>query len=310
MTKMIIDTDPGIDDAMAILFALEHPGIELLGLTTVFGNVPAELATANALRILEAAGADVPVCEGAKDAIAGPPRPYPDWVHGKNGMGGIEWPGPARKPDPRGAVDFIAETVLANPGEITLVPVGPLTNIALLVRDRPEAVGKVKEVVLMGGSAHRGGNVTEHAEANIANDPEGADMVFAAPWKVTMVGLDVTKDTVVDGDDFARIGASGKPYGPVMAETAAYYIDFYTKEVGVAGCCMHDVCAVALPERPDLFGLAEAPITVVTEGEERGRTVAHEGGGAPEGRQVQSYAATVDKDAMRRLFVDTLAGGG
>ena len=311
MTKIIIDTDPGIDDAMAILFAFCHPDLEVLGLTTIFGNVPTELATTNALSICEAAGVDVPVCQGETTALAGPPRPYPDWVHGKNGLGGISWPAAARSADSRHAVDFIAEEVRKDPGGVTLVPVGPLTNIARLCERHPDVVPMVKEVVIMGGSARRKGNVTKYAEANIANDPEGADVVMAANWKATMVGLDVTIDTIVDSKDFAKIKSAGSSYGAVLAETAEYYIDFYSREVKVAGCCMHDVCAVALPVRPELFGLTKARIRVETEGERRGKTVAmtdDDVDGQWMDRPVQAFASKVDAQGMRDLFVSTLAG--
>ena len=314
MEKIIIDTDPGIDDAMAILFAAKHPQIELLGLTTIFGNCATGLATENALRVVEVAGLDIPVCHGEEAALAGPPRPYPTWVHGEDGLGDIGWPAPTREADPRHAVDFIAETLRAHPNEVTLVPVGPLTNIARLVELHPDVLPLAKEVVVMGGSALDPGNVTPLAEANVANDPEGADLVFGADWPVTMVGLDVTMRTTVGPSDFEEITAANAADGQFMERISAFYIDFYSNKLKVEGCCMHDVCAVALPLHRDLFQTTKARIRVETEGFCRGKTAV-----MPEGffhddeawvsRPMQAFASGVDGPGMSRLFVDTLKKG-
>lgn len=314
MVRMIIDTDPGIDDAMAIFFAHAHPDIELVGLTTVFGNVATELATANALRLVEMMGCDTPVCAGETAAFAGPPNPYPTWVHGEDGFGDIGVPAANISADPRHAVDFIADTVRANPGEITLVPVGPLTNIGRLVERHPDVVELVKEIVIMGGNVFHPGNVTPMAEANISNDPEAADLVCGAAWPLTLVGLDVTEKTTVTGPDFAEITSGSSAYGDFLAKASDYYIKFYTAHMGVEGCCMHDVAAVALPVLRDIFTLEKAYLRVETQGFSRGHTAA-----MPEkfysddkewlDRPLQSYAAKIDSERMRRLFVDTLKSG-
>jgi inosine-uridine nucleoside N-ribohydrolase len=191
--KIIIDTDPGVDDAMAIFLALRSPEVSVIGLTTIFGNVHTDLATVNALRLLEIAGRnDIPVAHGASApltrAYAGPVA----FIHGDDGQGNVYLAPASSQAISQPAAEFIVEQILNAPGEITLVPVGPLTNIALALQLEPRIAGLVHEVVLMGGNALVPGNATPAAEANIHNDPEAADIVFAADWAVTMVGLDVT----------------------------------------------------------------------------------------------------------------------
>jgi purine nucleosidase len=189
--KIILDCDPGIDDALAIAFAVGHPGLELCGITTVAGNVGLDLTTSNAQRVCEFIGAaGMPVTPGSPAPLL---RPLVDarGVHGDTGLGGVRLPSPMARPSGGHAIDFLIETIGAAPGEITLVATGPLTNIALAVRREPRLVSQVRDFVIMGGSAGRG-NVTPAAEFNIATDPEAAAIVFRAGWTVTMVGLDVT----------------------------------------------------------------------------------------------------------------------
>ena len=193
-TKIILDCDPGIDDALAIAFAHGHPGIELTGITTVAGNVGLAKTTANALAVCEFIGAaGTPVTAGCAGPLL---RPALDarQVHGDSGLGGAVLPPAAASPAPGHAIDYIIETVRAAPGEITLVATGPLTNIALAVRREPRLADWVRGFVIMGGSAGRG-NVTPAAEYNIWADPEAAAAVFRAGWTVTMLGLDVTMRT-------------------------------------------------------------------------------------------------------------------
>jgi purine nucleosidase len=192
--KIILDCDPGIDDALAIVFAHGHPGLEICGITTVAGNVGLELTTANALRVAELLGLARPVTAGSPGPLLpGPLRATLDarHAHGEDGLAGARLPPPATKPRDGHAVDYILAATAAAPGEITLVATGPLTNIALAVRRDPALVGRVRDFVIMGGSATRG-NVTPAAEFNIGADPEAAAIVFGAGWRVTMVGLDVT----------------------------------------------------------------------------------------------------------------------
>jgi purine nucleosidase len=189
--KIILDCDPGIDDALAIAFAVGHPGLELCGITTVAGNVGLDLTTSNAQQVCEFIGAaGIPVTPGSPAPLL---RPLMDArrVHGDTGLGGVRLPPPMARPSGGHAIDFLIETIGAAPGEITLVATGPLTNIALAVHREPRLVSQVRDFVIMGGSAGRG-NVTPATEFNIATDPEAAAIVFRAGWTVTMVGLDVT----------------------------------------------------------------------------------------------------------------------
>jgi inosine-uridine nucleoside N-ribohydrolase len=189
--KIILDCDPGIDDALAIAFAVGHPGLELCGITTVAGNVGLDLTTSNAQRVCEFIGAaGTPVTPGSPAPLLRPPMDARH-VHGDTGLGGARLPPPTARPSGGHAIDYLIETIGAAPGEITLVATGPLTNIALAVHREPRLVSQVRDFVIMGGSAGRG-NVTPTAEFNIATDPEAAAIVFRAGWTVTMVGLDVT----------------------------------------------------------------------------------------------------------------------
>ena len=191
--KILIDTDPGVDDTMAILFALRSPELEVVGMTAVFGNAYVDTAALNALRLIELEGHEhIPVAKGTGRPIVGPPRRVADFVHGADGLGGINPPSPDGQLLDVPAAQFIVETILQNPGEITLVPVGPLTNIALALRLEPKIVDLVKQVVIMGGAAYVPGNASPVGEANIFNDPHAAAIVFSAGWPLTMVGLDVT----------------------------------------------------------------------------------------------------------------------
>lgn len=263
--KIIIDTDPGVDDTMAIFFALRSPELELVGLTSIFGNVTTELATTNALRLLEIAGrTDIPVARGADHPIAvefGGPVPY---VHGDDGQGNINLPRPTIKPIDQTAAEFIVQQVLANPGEITLVPIGPITNLALALRLEPRIAGMVKEVVMMGGAAFRPGNATPAAEANTHNDPEAADVVFSAPWPVTMVGLDVTHAIVMEPSHLDQYQSFNNPLAQHIARILPFYKQFYADYEGIDGIFVHDPSTIAYLIDPSLFKWREHPIKVDT----------------------------------------------
>lgn len=272
--KIIIDTDPGVDDAMAILFALKSPELEVVGLTTVFGNVHTHLATQNALRLVEFAGrADIPVAHGAELPLVVPLDYVADFVHGGDGLGNTNPPPPQGRPVGQPAAQFIVETVMAHPGQITLVPVGPLTNIALALALEPALAENVAGVVLMGGAATVNGNVNPAAEANIFHDPHAADIVLTANWPVTMVGLDVTMQTIMTDDYLASLNTPASPAGQFIYRISRFYRDFHQESYGLNGIHTHDPSAIAYLIDPSLFTTGRGPIRVVTEGIASGQTL-------------------------------------
>jgi len=305
MTPIILDTDPGIDDTMAIFYAMADPELELLGMTTVFGNVFTEDGTRNALALCELAGQDIPVAEGAHTPLVQPRHPPADFVHGKHGLGNASLPDPTRKPDPRPAHQFIAETLAARPGEITIVAVGPLTNIALALQNHPEITKTAKNVVVMGGAARTPGNVNAHAEANIWNDPHAAEIVFSADWNVTMVGLDVTERIQCTPEDFAPTRNTSPKCGALMNEAAAFYFQFHLDTKGINACFLHDPSAIICAQQPDLFETISAPITMRVDGEEAGRTVEDPDGKTPP----VTICIEPKTDAVRARFLKHLTSG-
>jgi inosine-uridine nucleoside N-ribohydrolase len=272
--KIIIDTDPGVDDAMAILFAFKSPEIEVVGLTTIFGNVYTNLATQNALRLVELAGhPDVPVAQGAESPLVVPRMPVADFVHGRDGLGNVSLPPPQGRAVNKSAAQFIVETVMANPGQITLAPLGPLTNLARALALEPHLVENVAEVVLMGGAATVNGNVTPAAEANIIGDPHAADIVFTAGWPITMVGLDVTLQTVMDEAYMTTLKASGSTTAEFIYRISRFYQDFHCQTYGLNGMHTHDPSAIAYIIDPTLFTTVCGPMRVVIEDIAVGQTL-------------------------------------
>ena len=309
--KIILDTDPGIDDAMAIFFAFQSPDIEVLGLTTVFGNVPVDMAAKNAITLCKLAGKDMPVTKGVAMPWVGPESSYAHFVHGDDGFGNIDFPAAEGELDPRSAAQYIVDMARENPGEITLVAIGPLGNLALALRLEPELPKLVKGVSIMGGAAFVPGNVTPVAEANIWNDAHAADIVFSADWDITMFGLDVTntvrfKEAFVD-----TLAQKNQELGGFVQKSAQFYIDFYTKEGEDRVCCFHDAFPLAHLIQPDLFEFTEGQVRVSTDDLNRGQTIVAPYGttASPLWTEAQSIkvATRVDAQRLETLFIDTYA---
>ncbi|RKR06165.1 inosine-uridine nucleoside N-ribohydrolase [Kushneria sinocarnis] len=272
--SVIFDTDPGVDDAQAIALLMADPDIEIVGLTTTFGNVPIDVATRNALLLTELAGReDIPVARGAAAPMVKQPHPVPAHIHGEDGLGNQVLAEPQRAPIDSDAARFIVDSTRERPGEITLVCVGPLGNLAAALQLDPELPERVARVVVMGGSIHEGGNVTPVAEANIFSDPHAAARVLGASWPLTMVGLDVTHETVLAPDRMERICSAQGRLGEVLAASYAFYRQFYEQARGIEGCCPHDSCALAWLKHPELFQSVHGRLNVITDGLAEGQTL-------------------------------------
>ncbi|MEX0287647.1 MAG: nucleoside hydrolase [Flavobacteriaceae bacterium] len=274
MTKLIIDTDPGIDDSMAIQFAFASGKFEVLGLTTVFGNVDVDLTTTNALRLLHLLDrTDVPVSKGASQPISRYFSGGVPFIHGDDGQGNT-W----EEPSPSKALsipahEFIIQKIEEFPGQVTLAALGPLTNLALALQTAPQIRNKVKEVVIMGGNAFCGGNATPAAEANILNDPEAADEVLGAGWPITMIGLDVTHKTLLTRETFNEIATFSSPINTHVTKAYLFYLDFFRKTNKIEGTYLHDASVFAYLLQKDLYKTVHHPIRVDTsEGISKGKT--------------------------------------
>ena len=272
--RVIIDTDPGTDDAMAIILALNSPELKVEALTVVPGNVDGRQGLENALKIVSLAGrCDVTVAGGAQHPLNQKLITAQFW-HGKNGLANVELPPTKCKADPRFGPDLIIEMVHKYPHEITLIPVGPLTNIALAVSKDPSIAFLVKDIVIMGGSI-TGGNVNGAAEANIYNDPEAAQIVFNAGWMVTMVGSDVGERTLITRKYLAELQSLHGPQSDFIAKIADFYLNRSEKS-GYSGAAMYDPLAVGVVIDPTLVTLKDMHVDVETKGEfTRGETVAN-----------------------------------
>ncbi|RKF46610.1 nucleoside hydrolase [Paraburkholderia fungorum] len=275
--KVIYDTDPGVDDAMALVFQALHPDIELLGLTSVFGNTTIEITTRNARFLAARFAPGVPVAQGAAAPLKrAAPEPVA-WIHGDNGLGNIVLESaPEAALDARPAHRFIIDTVHAHPGEVTLIAVGPLTNLALALADDPRIASLVKQVVIMGGAFGTDGvlgNVTPAAEANIAGDPDAADAVFGAPWPVAIVGLDVTQRTIMSEAYLASLRDRGGAAGQFVWDVSRHYQAFHELSAQLKGIYVHDSSAVAYVLAPHLYTTRRGPVRVLTDGIAAGQTI-------------------------------------
>jgi len=285
--KIIIDTDPGIDDALAICFALQSKELEVLGLTTVYGNVHTHTATQNALHLLEFFGhPNIPVALGATAPIKGVEPLIASFAHGDDGLGNTgPQPPTIALPIKQPAAEFIINTVMAHPSEVTLLAIAPLTNLALALEQEPKIAQKVKEVVIMGGAIHVNGNVTPAAEANIYNDPDAADRVLTAPWPVTLVPLDVTTTALMSDIYFERIKNKGGKIGKYLYELTRFYSQYHRErnerqnQQNPEAIYGHDPLAAFYLTHPHLFQTQKGAVRVVTDGVARAKTLMDECGG-------------------------------
>lgn len=304
--KIILDCDPGHDDAVALLLAHGSPAIELLAVTTVMGNQTIEKVTRNALAVARVAGiTDVPFAKGAHRPLVRRIETAPS-IHGDSGLDGPVLPEPTIELDARHAVDLIIDTVMAHePGTVTLVPTGALTNIALAVRKEPRIAERVKQVVLMGGGVHVG-NWSAVSEFNIVIDPEAAHIVVNESWPLTMVGLDLTHQALATPEVAAAIAAVGTGPARFVGELLEFFGRAYRDAQGFDHPPVHDPCAVAYVIDPSIMTTVRAPLDVELTGSLTvGMTVADLRGPAPEGCTTQ-VAMNLDNDRFWALVVDAL----
>ncbi|XP_015901960.1 uridine nucleosidase 1 isoform X2 [Ziziphus jujuba] len=276
--KLIIDTDPGIDDTMAILMAFQTPELEILGLTTTFGNVTTEDATRNALLLCDIAGCpDVPVAEGSPEPLKGGIPRVADFVHGSDGLGNIFLPPPNTKKIEKNAAEFLVHKVSEYPGEVSILALGPLTNIALAIKRDSSFARKVKRLIVLGGAFFALGNVNPAAEANIYGDPEAADVVFTSGANITVVGINITTQVKLADADLLELRQSKGKHAQFISDTCKFYRDWHVKSDGVHGIFLHDPVSFVALVRPDLFTYKKGVVRVETQGICVGHTLMDQG---------------------------------
>ncbi len=304
--KLIIDTDPGIDDAMAIFYAALAKDIELVGLTSIFGNVTVEKATRNCLRLVEMARQPhVEVAQGAIKPLGQPAVPPSAHVHGEEGFGDIPALDPKGKALEQDAADFLIKMSKQHERELVVCTIGPITNIAEALRRDPGFAKRVKQIVVMGGAFHADGNITTHAEANVYHDPHALAEVEASGAPLLMVGLDVTDRVQFSAQDYAELAEAAPVLGSFLQKAGDFYLDFYVKETGVALAGLHDPSAVIACTHPELFTLANGPFEVILDGEEKGRTKPKEATGGP-----VHYVVDGNLDAIKAQFIKVFQDHG
>ena len=274
MINIIFDTDPGVDDAFALLYALNHPNINVLGITTVFGNVPVETSTKNALILSEMAHKGTIVYQGANKPLERKVTNYPSFIHGHDGLGDTNHPQSKFNASKLDAAQFIINEINENSGNINLVAVGPLTNIANSIKQDPSIANKVNSLLIMGGSWLAGGNITPVAEANIYNDPEAAEIVFKSGLPIIMVGLDVTHKVFLSQKDIDKLSSLNNS-GKFLEKISNIYIKFYKDTRNMDGCFFHDATAVIAMTNPEFFKYKNARVYVSKDNLTRGQTVVY-----------------------------------
>jgi inosine-uridine nucleoside N-ribohydrolase len=271
--KVIFDTDPGIDDAMALMYLHGSDLLELVGITSITGNASVEQCTVNALFLCETLGIDCPVFQGEAGDVTGKRREtFPDFVHGSNGLAEINVR-TTRAPENESAVSFLCRRVSQEPGEVTIIAVGQLTNIALAIQRDPAFSADVREIIIMGGACDCEGNVSPWAEANIAGDPKAAGIVFDSGIPLTLVGLDVTMQTRMSHDYVDRICNECPDIADLLRQMTDVYASHYLEEQGLTAFPVHDSSAVTCAELPQYFNRDRGWLTCVQGGEETGRTL-------------------------------------
>jgi purine nucleosidase len=272
--RIIIDTDPGIDDACAILLALASPELSLEGLSIVHGNCSLEQATTNALSIVELAHAShIPVAKGCELPLVQLPLLAPE-THGDKGLGYAQLPEPRAKPTVRHGSDFLIEQIMSSPGEITLVAIGPLTNVALAIRKEPRIVQAVKELIIMGGAIRYEGNQTALAEFNTYVDPHAAHIVYHAGIPTTLVPLDVTYQCILTPEDVRRLQKNPSAISRFIDDSTRFYMEFHDEYQKIAGCAINDPLALALTFAPELCDYQELYVDVdISGGISMGKTI-------------------------------------
>ncbi|MFF7652325.1 nucleoside hydrolase [Streptomyces sp. NPDC007983] len=309
-SRVVIDCDPGIDDAIALMLAYASPELDVAGVTTVAGNVGLDQVVDNALRVCDLIGppaAATPVLRGYAGPLARALRQPDEPVHGAYGLGGVELPAPSRAAHPGHAVDWTAGQIrAAAPGEFTLIATAPLTNVAALLHGHPDTRERLKEIVVMGGAAFAPGNTTPAAEFNFHADPEAARYVTESGVPLRIVGLDVTREALTPLADAEALIADGAPVTAAAGRMLSHLIDRYARRHTVRACAVHDALAVAAAVRPDLLEWTDAWVTVECAGEfTRGALVADvhgRTGHAPNAR----VASGVDAEAFRGFLMSRL----
>ena len=297
--KVVLDTDPGIDDAMALLYLHVCDNLELLGITTILGNASIENCTNNALFLCEQFGITAPVYRGADRGMTGKqPEDYPDFVHGLNGLADIEVTVADKSAEDQDACTFLLESSNANPGEITIIAIGRMTNIAMALNKDPTFANRVKEIIFMGGAATCEGNVNTWAEANIIGDPEAASIVFNSNIPLVMVGLDVTLQTRMSQAFVNSLMPDLSPLQSLLLSINSVYASFYKTNQNWDEFPVHDSSAIAYAHNPDLFGRELGRLSCILAGEQRGRTLF-----VPDPAGNHQVCLSVDSNAMLDDFL-------
>ena len=293
--KIIIDTDPGVDDALALFYTFAAPVFDVVGLTAIFGNVTVETATENAIWLCEAVGRpDIPVAMGAREPLAGHAHAPSVAVHGPHGFGNLPRRRPRGQPVAMDAADFLIARAAADPGQITLVALGPLTNVALALQRDPTFADNIAQIVVMGGAFGVPGNITPHAEANIFNDPRACAVVAALGQRVTFIGLDVTNQILLSKQDIDETCLAGGVWATFTQHITDYYLAFYASVGFTAGAGLHDPTTLIALDHPHLFSFDTGTVSVITEGEAKGKTLFTPGAGTARIAHTAQFQAILD----------------